>query len=244
MAFEFFRRRQPAPEAVPSRPTILPSDVRYALRYREARLGVSEILDLAHNGFEEEAAYVFLKAAARDTQLQHALLGELVAAIGAHPAAPHEAVRGRILAHAPQLPPDTQVDAMKLAQYSRQGFEQWRTLFAAKAQEAAARPAPTYLIGHSMFSALIPFVQAHAHARKPLSILMPDMLADAAQPACGYRIQDGTVVLLPKDFAREAGAAIIDDVRNTGATAEAITRFWHASPAAPAPTFEYVSVTG
>lgn len=52
-----FEKSRPVPQE-----RILPSDVRYALQYREAALGPSEVLDLVRNGFEREAAYMALKA--------------------------------------------------------------------------------------------------------------------------------------------------------------------------------------
>lgn len=203
-----------------------------------------EILDLERNGFEHEGLYVFLKGAEADPDLQRSLIEKVTRALldarsqemGAA-ATVREVVEANI-----QDIPEGGVAAMKLGQYSRQGFNFWRQKYAEKAAEAANRPNPSFLIGHSTFTGIVAFIEEHARVQKPLQVLLPSLIANAERGMCGYRIQEGSVEFLPKDFDRDPDSIVIDDVRNTGGTERAITTFWTLEGKFAPPAFEFLSV--
>jgi hypothetical protein len=241
MTFRFWSNQEnPAAEET-SR--MLPFDVRYAMQYREAKLGPSEILDLANNRLEHEGLYVLLKAASTSLDKQAALLNALVQTVinTEENNSIDEVLQTFIKQHISELPTDAAADSMKLAQYSRQGFELWRSKFLEAARLAAGRKNPTYLVGHSMFMGLTEFITEHAKVKKPLHVLMPHLIEDSDNSFCGYVIIDNDTLLLGKDFIRENGAIIIDDVRNTGETEETVRMFWNQQATDTDPEFEYVS---
>lgn len=43
---------------------------------------------------------------------------------------------------------------------------------------------------------------------------------------CGYVIDAGAVAFLERDFSRPEDAIIVDDIRNTGESANETLRFW------------------
>jgi hypothetical protein len=232
-------------DETPQTPTekVLPSDVRYAMQYKEAKLGRSEILDLANNGFSQEGLYLLLKAAVATPTLQREFIEALVAEVSTATldTDSEQALRVFVAEQVSKLPEEAVVDAMKLAQYSRQGFELWHKKFADAARESASRFNPTYIVGHSMFTGLAAFMSEHTQAQKPLHILLPSWIEDTTEQSCGYVIVDGEVLLLYKDFTREADAIIIDDVKNTGETEQTLTAFWSEQAAGEVPAFQYIS---
>ncbi len=243
MVFGIFGGGKKVEKAVAS--AILPSDVRYALQYREANLGKSEILDLALNRFEDESLYAFLKALSGLSDVQKNALTKIVAEIkDMDEEQGKDAIRDFVQTNMPSVPESAKVGMMKLGQYSRQGFEEWRRRYAEEAQKAALRAEPTVIVGHSMFMGLRSFVRAHQLAHKPLYILMPHMIDDTDSTTCGYIITNGVVEFLPKDFARPENAIIIDDVKNKGETEREVQAFWQTSPVSGVPTFSFLSVTG
>ncbi len=241
MALDIFRRKEQV--AKETQPATLPADVRYALQYRGAQLNREETFDLVRNGFEPEGLYVFLKSTEQNPEAQLSLLQQLVRTVGDEGNTNDQTViRKFVEENAPKLP-DYSVGAMKLAQFSRQGFEYWRGGFAEKAREAADRVNPTFIVAHATFIGLLPFIREHARAHKPLYVLSPFLIKDTNSPVGGYRIEHGSVEFLPKDFRREPGSIIIDDVRHTGSAERLIEAFWNAwTGDKNAPTFEHLSV--
>ena len=223
---------------------LLPYDVRYALQYREAKLGTGEILDLARNGFSFEGIYVFLKAAERDPELQRSLLENISGGLEDLPqkdvAHTKDFSRRFIEENISRLPADTSIPAEKLAQYSRQGFDLWEQKMTEKAQEAAKRDNPSFVVGHSMFVGLPAFMRSHADARKPLHILLPSYIKSAERTMSGYIVEPRSVRFLDKGFSRIADSIVMDDTKQTGETERAIATYWSADGRFPLPKFEYI----
>jgi hypothetical protein len=241
MTFRFWNNQEKLAPAETNR--MLPFDVRYAMQYKEAKLGPSEILDLANNRLEHEGLYLLLKAVSTSLDKQVELLDALVQTVKdvEENTSVDEVLQAFVKQHVPDLPTDATADSMKLAQYSRQGFELWRSKFAETARLAAERDNPTYLVGHSMFMGLAEYVIEHAKVNKPLHILMPHLVEDADNSFCGYAIIDNDTLLLAKDFVRESNAIITDDVRNTGETEQTVRTFWNQGATDTGLEFEYVS---
>lgn len=239
-----FGFEKPRTPAAPSE-RLLPSDVRYALKYREANLNPSEVLDLARNGFEREGLYLALKGLKDDPDAQLEALGRIAArASDTDRPVSLEDIGSEIERIAPALPKDVAVAGMKLAQLSRQGFEFWHERYRDSAERYAADPDATFIVGHSMFVGLADFVAAHAKAGKRLHVLMPDFIEEPGSTHAGYRIEGGTASFLEKDFERGAHAIVIDDVLNTGKTTAFLKDFWTEGGKHEAPRFEYLAIGG
>jgi len=226
----------------------LPSDVRYALQYRQARIGTAELRDLINNRFEREALYLTLKAHAENPEVQRSLIEELAKLVqptesGDTPT--EQEMRNGIAAIVEhgieELPAEPEIKGAKLAQLSRQGFDFWQQRHAKAAEKYAVDPDDTFLVGHSMFVGLSEYMSAHAKQGKPLHLLIPAIFTDDSKDICGYRIEGGSVEDLPKDFERDTHAVVIDDVSNTGDTRRSIEAFWSAGGAHELPRFEYLS---
>jgi hypothetical protein len=220
---------------------LLPSDVRYALRYREAQLGKSELLDLVRNGLADEALYLLLKIQNDDPLAQAEIMAVVSQSVIENRSPEVEVLRPFLESYINQLDGEKTVNAMKLAQHSRQGFELWRGLYRNKAKMAALRDNPTYILGNSMFFGLTSFIYEHERVAKDLNILMPNQIKDEQNKNCGYVMLEGSVLVVPKGFQRENNAVIIDDVHNTGETEKLVRDFWLKQNSAPEPAFEYVS---
>ena len=225
---------------------VLPSDVRYALQYREARLRASEISDLAKNGFENEALYLSLKVAVVDPELQLSLMQNLFEDLAhvksSEKAATQKILQSFVLRELNRLPREFTVHAGKLAQLSRQGFNFWHKIYRECAKKNAMSPAQTYLVGHAPFIGLVPFIQEYARTGKELRIFIPDFIQNPESPICGYRIVTD-VEFLSKEFNRTKDAVVIDDTRHTGNSNRKIEAFWSCGGVYPSPQFEFLSVS-
>lgn len=229
---------------------VLPSDIRFALQYREARLTNENILDLNRNGFENEALYLLMKATESDPKQQLQFMSDLVGELtqkegreGVVSASLKDQVKNFLNHAITQLPQDTIVLGGKLAQLSRQGFEHWENLYVQAAERHARSTASTFLVGHATFIGLASFIDSHTKAGKPLQILIPPFINDPSSDICGYRIQDQSVQTLKKDFPRDLPAVVIDDTRKTGNSSKNIERFWTARGAYQPPHLEFLSLT-
>lgn len=112
---------------------ILPSDVRYALQYKEGELTVFEVLDLVENGFEQEALYLILKSSASTPELQRRFIEQIVTLVlTSENTVINESLRSNLRSMLTQLSPDSTVDAHKVGVLSRQGFDAWHDLYTKK----------------------------------------------------------------------------------------------------------------
>ncbi len=225
--------------------SILPYDVRYALRYREGQLRVEEIRALAENGFENEAVYMLLKLYAPHLFLQHELLKELVARIAHVPGNEHVTdaqtklvLKQFVLEHARGA--HWSVDGTKLAQISRQGFALWDERYHDIARCCAVDSRDTYIIAHATFIGLAAFLQAHRRTGKELRIIIPKHAMNKLLGYCGYAVND-TVELLHSDFPRLREAFILDDTMRTGTCQRVVSTFW-AAGGGEVPPFEFMAV--
>lgn len=222
---------------------ILPSDVRYALQYREAALGPSEVLDLVRNGFEREATYMALKALKDNPEAQRTAI-EHIASASLHSESTNlrSSLKEQVELLVPMLPPETKVAGMKLAQLSRQGFSHWEKIYQDASERYAKNQEATYLVGHSMFVGLGEFVRSHAEHEKPLHVLMPDFIKEPSLAMAGYRIEGDSVSFLQKDFERDAQAIVLDDMLTTGETTRLLGEFWESEGVYALPKFEYLAL--
>jgi hypothetical protein len=243
MPFEnpFFKKKEAlAPER------ILPSDVRYAFQYKEAKLGVSEMRDLVENGFEPEALYLVLKSATDDPELQQRMLQDLVDMVlkEEEGGGDQDDMRVFLREALSELKDDVAVEAQKVALISRIGFELWHKLYEDAAAKLAKEDGEVYLLAHSTFVGLPAFIEQFSSEGKPLQILVPEFFSDEESDICGYIIENGTVSLLPKDFARPDAAVLVDDVRNTGETLEKVKAFWEQDGVSSEPAFSVLYESG
>ncbi|MFM2374033.1 MAG: hypothetical protein RLZZ234_28 [Candidatus Parcubacteria bacterium] len=223
---------------------LLPYDVRYALQYREGKLGKEELSALARNGFDREAGYLVLKSLAATPEVHEACFREYIGALVASKPETREAFVAAVETSIAALPQDVQVMGDKLAQLSRQGCGYWHELYAACAKAHSERAHNVYLVGHATFVGLDAFVQTFRGTEKTLHVLIPQFVDDASLATCGYTVAcHGEVVPLLKNFERPSHAVLIDDVRNTGASMEHLQHFWVQAPGALIPEAAYISRT-
>jgi len=206
---------------------ILPSDVRYALRYKEEHLTTSEILDLIENGFEEEALYLLLKSSVANVQLQLAFLEQIVTAtLDTESVTRKKSLRTILHSMLTQLPTETLVDAHKLSVLSRQGFDAWHDLYKKTADELVEKDADIFMLGHSTFLGLTSFITSFSKRNKKLYLLIPGHYNNTAMNTCGYIIENGAVSVLERDFIRPHDAILLDDIRNSGESVNEALIFW------------------
>lgn len=223
MVFERFSSKGNINNAEAER--LLPYDVRYALRYREAKLGAAEILDLANNNFAREAMYILLKGMVLETENQREVLQSAVDVILGNDDI-EKGLRELVQQRVALLRPDVVVDGKKLAQLSRQGFRTWHELYEDMARESAENATETFLVGHATLVGLDSFVRSHFLQSKKLHILIPYLFEKSESAICGFSIENGIVSGLDKNFERIEGAIVIDDVKRTGDSLDEVIRFW------------------
>jgi len=225
MIFERFFAKKDSNE----KPTelLLPSDVRYALKYREAKMGLSELSDLNENGFERETLYLLLKCLANQPENQLNLLRQAVDVLIETQTEDLKSLQNFIRSTLKETATDVVVAGQKLSLLSRQGFSVWHELYRERSKiYAHDTENNVFMLGHSTLVGLGPFVKNFHQTGKTLQILIPNFMVDEELEICGYQIVAGEVLFLPKNFDRKRNSVVLDDVRNTGATIGEMTSFW------------------
>ncbi len=222
--FELEKKKQ-----ITENPIILPSDVRYALQYREAKMGRNELLALANNQLERESLYLLLKATADNPEKQRFLIQSALEALSQRTDVDERPTQFIEFLHSAiaELPQDETIVADKLGQLSRQGFDVWHKSYDDRARELSQdNVRDIFLVGHATLIGLDSFCRHFKKNKKDLYILIPDQINNEEISSCGYMVSpDGNVSLLPKDFVR-SNALVIDDTIHTGKVMGQIVSFW------------------
>lgn len=229
--------------------SLYPEEVRYALSYKGAKMGKSEIQALVAR-FPTEALYLVTKAYADDRETLQAYLEELTR-LFVYPDFSGDDLRAILQRYLDLLPSETVVSGAKLSQLSRSGTATWQQAFRNIAQkcytlDASALPcliAWTTMIGYRHF---VEIYSQRKHGR--ITLLVPGWLLDPNEQIMGYEVilePAPTVILQQKNMClfgnwackqaeclfqhRYCGNTFfIDDTIHTGATARKIESFWHS----------------
>lgn len=223
---------------------ILPESVRYALLHKNAKFGFDEINILAKSGFESQAAYLLIKAVADDPAAQRRILSQYVKLIlDNNDERISVAIQFLIDENQDLLQVSQTVDAMKIAQLSRQGFDFWNKLYSASSAFLSNNvEKETFLIGHSTLVGLPSFVRDFEKNAQKLHILIPNLLNES-NTMCGYSISDGNVDFIESNFVRPE-AILVDDVLNTGESVNEVKQFWNSGAGSPDPTLFLIGENG
>lgn len=209
---------------------ILPSDIRYALKYAQGLIKPADIETLNHSHFVPEATYVLTKGLASNEEQHFNYLKELVTLYKEQA----ETVKNQILelndVYLKSIPKDQEIDALKLAQISRQGFDLWQEKYKEIAERLIKEDKSLFLLANSTIVGLEHFVKAFAKAQKELNIIFPEYIEKNLETigySYSFKEQKITSSKITRDFDRPENAVILDDTKNTGETFKEISSFWN-----------------
>lgn len=216
----------------PEAARLLPFDVRYALRYKKAVLNSVELTQLLKAGFIDETLYLATKILDSQPEKQQKLLEDLVNEFLKNPQDRTQIIKTLELA-LQQTDQNKTVQAGKLAQLSRQGFDSWNALYERKSEqfiEEAGDRTPV-LVAYATLRGLRHFIGAlQKHNKGIMYIMIPERLNDINSRDWGYRIvldhPEKKVHSLSKELDRSTNLVLIDDVKRTGVQLDKLLRFW------------------
>jgi hypothetical protein len=211
---------------------ILPSDVRYALQYKEALLNKDEIEQLNENHFETEAFYMTIKGLQENPEVQKELLGKYIKHELSNKDNEEESkieLRNLLKEYIKELG-ESSVKGGKLAQLSRQGFDFWQDRFKSKAEELSKDKRNVFLVANAMMLGLSHFIREFKKENKSFNIIIPDWLKQGAH-TIGYSIdfedKENIIDFLKRsDDKNEALAVLVDDATNSGSVFNKIKEYW------------------
>lgn len=231
--FNFFKgENNKNPEKPKSDMRILPSDVRYALQYKEALLNKDEIKDLNINNFQNEALYMTIKGLQGSPEDQKLLIEKYVSYVLNNIDKPNKDknVLKKIIEESLKGIGTGLVKGAKLAQVSRQGFDFWQNKFEEKAQELSTDKRKVFLVANAMILGLGSFVEHFSKTGKPLNIIIPKWMDEGAHVigyTIGFENKKATVdFLLKKSDKDQALAVLVDDATNSGKVFSQIKDYW------------------
>lgn len=210
---------------------ILPSDVRYALEYKEGKLNSEDIEVLVMSNFEDEAFYLALKGLVNNKDEHKILLEKYISQILpiSHGTPDYKKEIQNIVNEELSKNKDFEVDGVKLAQISRQGFDTWHKKFDNLAVELSLDKKDVFLVAHSTILGLDSFLKSFAKENKDLNIVIPSWIKNEH---IGYNItfSEGKGILnsLEKNFKKD-NSILVDDTKNTGNTLNHIQALWQDS---------------
>lgn len=218
---------------------ILPSSVRYALKYRGGELFGKEIESLADNGFVAEALYLASKALAVAPHDHRDFVKSVVEA-NTDP----QNLKKIVAEYAHKIPEGNVVQGKKLAQFSRQGFDTWHERFAETARECVEGEDIPVLIAHSMMAGLPEFSREFAGADKKFIVIIPEWIENDFS-SVGYEVNPkyGQVEDFVLDSTKPVNVKFIDDAYNTGEHARSIWNNWYGN-STPFDSSQFIIVQG
>lgn len=207
---------------------ILPESVRYALAHNEAKVGRDTIEILNNNHFTPEASYLLTKLLETNEDMRFKYISALVEA---YSQSNQENLRAQKITEEflKDISNEREVDAMKLAQLSRQGFEFWQEQYQQKAKELSQKDEDTFLLANSTIIGLKPIVQEFYNKKKSFGIIFPKNILDDST-ILGYEyIFENTAykpILIGRNTDNFTKCVLLDDVENTGETRKLIEENW------------------
>jgi hypothetical protein len=230
--FNFFKGEKKKEDKPKVDMRILPSDVRYALKYKEAILTKSEIEDLNMNHFENEALYLTVKGLQDKPEEQRILLEKYILHTLNKTGTKDidKKVLQSIISDSLKGNDSITVQGEKIAQISRQGFDFWQEKFKNKARELSEDKRNVFLVANAMILGLSPFVEEFSKKGKTLHIIIPKWIDEGAH-TIGYAVKfegkEPKVEFLLKNTDKDqALAVLVDDATNSGTVFEKIKNYW------------------
>lgn len=223
--FEFFKRNENPPK---KHEKILPSDVRYALQYKEGLLNKEDVKILAESNFLNEATYLTFKSLIDDKEKHKELLEKFVNCIlNENSLVDKKEIQKELVVKTLQKQEgEIAVKGNKLAQLSRQGFDLWQEKFKELSQRLSIDERNVYVLAHSTFVGLHSFIKEFAEKKKDLNILVPEW---EGGENFGYNISfsEGKITIswLHGKLTNDKDSVLVDDTKNTGNTIEQSREF-------------------
>jgi hypothetical protein len=207
---------------------VLPDNVRYALRYKNSLLNGQEIESLVRNNFENEALYLIFKSLIDNPERHRAFLEKCLNSIleSKHNEEDIETGLRKILNEELGNIGDVSVQAGKLAQLSRQGFDLWQERFQAASVTFSNDNRNIFLVAHTMLIGLSKFIKAFSDKDKELNIIVPAWLEN---DNIGYNIifKDGKAeVRWLQGLLNHIDSIVVDDTQNSGHTFRQIKEYF------------------
>lgn len=215
---------------------ILPFDIRYALEFKGAQLGPTEIRTLVRSNLTDITTYCLLKATENNVPLQHSFLQRFVDIVRDEPEG---------MFHLTQLQRQTveelgenlkPIQGAKVAQIIRQGSNLWEKKFREVA-EAVKKDSDTIGV-YIAYSAAMGLRQAVELLEGKILLMIPGWINEPVNPNCGYQIDLGNppgsrVQILPRNFQRPDKFKIIDDTIRNGISGQLMWDFWTGNQGKP-----------
>lgn len=230
---------------------LLPSIVRKELgSSTDGHISRDALGELVRNeAFLDQSIYLMMKILDTDPERQLQLLRS-IASIEERNPDEIEPMHRILKEEFDALPEDASVQATKLAQVSRQGFNTWSDAYSDVAYQWDERyedePTP-FLVGYATFGGLRKFLDAFRHDSRDLHLLIPNWIQNKDQEYCGYKVHTDAdsveVIPLPKDFDRPDNALILDDTIATGKGMRQLEVFWTDKAGATAPQADSIIVS-
>ena len=228
---KFLFNQTPKQETKPLK--ILPSDVRYALEHNAGKIKPEDIETLTHSHFIPEATYALTKGLEKIEVSHFEYLENLVQIYSKNLDMPEreKAIKDLNDTYMQKVDKNQEIDVVKLAQISRQGFDLWQEKYKDIAKNLVQENKQIFLLANSTIIGLEHFVREYAKAKKPLSIIFPNYI-ESEKETIGYQYDFGDEIQttkLNRDFKRPRESIILDDTKNTGETFNDIEKFWQSS---------------
>lgn len=130
------------------------------------------------------------------------------------------------------LPPDQGVEALKLFQLQRQGFELWEEKYRAAAQRCAGERKDIVLVAYAPIVGLRAILHAYRDTDCSVYVVSDKLIADAACSFSGYWLRLAWNVpiatILPKTYVWPGSVAVLEDTVKQGSTLRAVSAFLRA----------------
>ena len=215
-----------------SQPPILPSDVRFALQYRDGQLKTGDVDKLFRNGLQPLGFYMAMKASKDNDAVQADLLDRAAANnFDLTRLRPADAT-GAMKHLETQSPPS--VEGKKLhSVMSLHGIKGWSGRFTeAIAPALSQKPeSELFMVAHAPYVGIDELAALSLLRGRRLGILKPERLLQTEQPV-GFmlepRSQGVDITALSHDFDRPDQAIIFDDALAKGAARDRVMNFWGA----------------
>jgi len=212
--------------------TFYPESVRYALKYKQGKIGNEEIDSLVFSGKIHEAIYFICKILEDDLNSQKKFIKELTIIFTTNESDVLEKVIVTLKNWLNRLPKEKTVKGNKLAQINRGGIELWQEKFANLAQASieADSTATPHLLAYAAMLGFAEFINAYKNNPdcQKLVIIVPEWLEDEEKPFIGFKIDLATinVTLYSKEEPLIDNPHFIDDTLKTGKTIDKLHRYW------------------
>ena len=207
---------------------LLPWGVRYALKCREGMVQREEIDSMIRAGFTHESVYLVSKALAVNLNDQIPFIENVTDACLEKKVDTPE-FRTLLLDTCAGIDPDHKVNAVKLAQWSRQDFDLWQRLYSELARDLRGERIVPVMLGNAVYHGLKEVIGAYRESSIPLYLLAPERLEGEDNVGLTINLDEPfgkRVRILQRDFVRPGNAILVDGTKNHGTNLERARKFW------------------